>query len=711
MLDQKNHSDNPASASKQRTQNASGPSRPAIRKVLHEALLTDSAISAFCLDYFPTVHRCFSCAMDRTGKVNILLEMTSVSAVWDSLQSHLRDEPQRLETLSQMLKYVDSPSTLQSQRAIDAMERLYLERARLQLNQQSVFEIDTHILALKRSLRQGPQLNEGEVLSDRYRLLEVIGKGGFAKVWQAFDRKARQLVAVKVLHSDQVEERNRRERFLRGARQMRSLEHSHIVRMLDGPDEYMGFCYFVMEHLAGGDLARATLRGQIDTNQGLLAILQIGAALECAHRRGIIHRDVKPQNILLDGNGLAKLGDFDLVWAPDTTGGTRTGAMGTFLYAAPEELDDASRIDARADVYSLAMTALFVLHKHPLPRVAVFSRAKFIEQMACPSTLKSVLQQATSVDPEERPATVKKFCDALRDSIVTHTAFSAVPNLPIRIQVNQPQIIAEAPGAEPPTAVTVAYPVALVPTADPPRRAHHKRKPAAIAGLLLLLAGLVLTAHRCLPLSKTGSPVVDKDALDLTFPWTPLDLSASAGVMLPQTDAGSPETADPKNAAKAVNFVDARNTVLFPPFRLADRQPQAASVSTAAKEVPPGPAPAPASAPVDELADMGTAQQSDDASVAEKNPYPFDLSTVRSVSPKIQRAESCYGKKDYDCIVRELKVALQIVNEPVLLLNIAHAHFEAGRPLEARESYEEYRRAKSNLWRDQHEPTGLDLGL
>jgi serine/threonine protein kinase len=111
-----------------------------------------------------------------------------------------------------------------------------------------------------------------------------------------------------------------------------------------------------MDYVGGGDLRRAVLAGELAQEKVLPVILAVGGALAYAHEKGVIHRDVKPANILLDRDQ-PNLTDFDLVRAFDTTGGTQTqGMLGTVLYAAPEMLGDAKNASAAADVYSLAMT-------------------------------------------------------------------------------------------------------------------------------------------------------------------------------------------------------------------------------------------------------------------------------------------------------------------------------------------------------------------
>lgn len=187
-----------------------------------------------------------------------------------------------------------------------------------------------------------------------------------------------------------------------------------IVRVLDGPDRHRGFHYFVMDYVPGGDLSGAVSSGTVTVDAALHAVLEIGTALTFAHQHELIHRDVKPENILLDAHGKACLTDFDLVWAADSTGGTGGGALGTLLYAAPEVMLDASQVDQRADVYSLAMTTLFVLHGQKLTDAAVYERDLFFAELKCSEALRELVRQGTRRKPENRPATVAAFCDELK---------------------------------------------------------------------------------------------------------------------------------------------------------------------------------------------------------------------------------------------------------------------------------------------------------
>lgn len=365
------------------------------------------------MDSFRSVYDRFSRDLDRVAKVNLLLELTDTAKILSALREHFHDDASALAAIDHLTAEPRNEEMRRTHAQWESLEALYVKRETAREQGGSTAAIDKEIVALKRSLRRGSQLAEGELLQERYRLIECVGRGGFAKVWKAFDRVSRRSVAVKILHVQQGDGPSRVERFERGARQMQGLSHPSIVRVLDGPAEYKGAPYFVMDYMPGGDMHRAMLNREIDRATALRGLFAVGAALEYAHRRGLIHRDVKPQNILLDDKKDAYLTDFDLVWASDTTGGTRTGPMGTFLYSAPEEMEDASRIDRRADVYSLGMTTLFVLSGKSLTRKVLDERAQIIAELETSEAAKNLLMRATAPDPQERPASVAAFCREL----------------------------------------------------------------------------------------------------------------------------------------------------------------------------------------------------------------------------------------------------------------------------------------------------------
>lgn len=290
------------------------------------------------------------------------------------------------------------------------LDAVYELRDELKVAGQDTSEIDAQIQELRREQRHGPTLHAGEFLGNgRFRLKEVVGQGGFATVWRAYDRTTRESVAIKVLHGQFARDESRRERLFRGARKMGELQHPNVVRVLVPEGEEHGFYYYVMEYVAGGDLHQAVVSRRIDTEQALDVVVAIANVLEVAHERGFVHRDVKPQNILLRDDRTPALTDFDLVRVRDETGGTRAGAMGTFIYAAPEQSRDASNTDRRADVYALAMTAVFCIYGKGLPDDAMFARHEFIESLSCSDSLRGVLRKGLALKPEERHETMRNF--------------------------------------------------------------------------------------------------------------------------------------------------------------------------------------------------------------------------------------------------------------------------------------------------------------
>jgi len=303
-----------------------------------------------------------------------------------------------------------------SQALVDA----YRQKEELVTAGRDTTAIDGEILALRRRIREGGQLKAGDFLADgRFKLIGQIGHGGFATVWKAYDRKTNQPVAIKVLHVQYAEDRTRRERFFRGARKMAELRHPGIVGVIEEKGEDGGYRFFVMEYVAGDDLREAVLAERLTVDDRLRILLEVGDALDHAHQKGVIHRDVKPANILLDDAGRPKLTDFDLVRALDTTGGTRTGGMlGTFLYAAPEFMRNPKETEAIADVYSLGMTAVFALYGEELPMEVMRDADSLIADLSCSPAVKEVLVTAVDWDRRRRFPSVTAFCSALFDALV-----------------------------------------------------------------------------------------------------------------------------------------------------------------------------------------------------------------------------------------------------------------------------------------------------
>lgn len=292
-----------------------------------------------------------------------------------------------------------------------------LADARLREREQLLAGKDVHDLReevrdIKRAYRNRDRLQKGTLLAGRYLLDEKIGKGNFGTIWKAFDERDRRVVAVKVLHEHHHDDHTRIERFNRGARKMAEIRHPGIVQVFDQGFEGDELRYFVMEYVNGPDLRHAVVEKRLTPELIFPLIRQVAAALQFAHAKGIVHRDVKPANILLDESFNPKLTDFDLVRDPETTGGTQWGGMvGTVLYAAPEAIADPQIAGPPADVYSLAMTLAFCLHGREVPYLR--DVAPFLDGLPAPPAVRAALRKATSWDASDRFPSVEAFAEAI----------------------------------------------------------------------------------------------------------------------------------------------------------------------------------------------------------------------------------------------------------------------------------------------------------
>jgi serine/threonine-protein kinase len=192
---------------------------------------------------------------------------------------------------------------------------------------------------------------EATLLAGRYRVLHPLGSGGMATVVLCRDERLGREVAVKRLHAHSPEDMERR--FAREARLGASLNHPNLVSIFDTAIDDEGVL-IVMEYVEGESLSEALRRGPLEPRRAGSMAAELGAALDHAHRQGIVHRDVKPGNVLLRVDGVAKLADLGIATAAGQTRITRSDVvLGTASYMAPEQLDGAEPGPA-ADVYALA---------------------------------------------------------------------------------------------------------------------------------------------------------------------------------------------------------------------------------------------------------------------------------------------------------------------------------------------------------------------
>src|ERR1700757_766637 len=217
--------------------------------------------------------------------------------------------------------------------------------------------LDSAIRPARRAYRVAePQCREADVDGTpfgRYRLVELLGRGGMGEVWRAYDTTIDRVVALKVLPANLADDPVFQQRFRREARAAAGLDDPHVVPIYDF-GEIDGRLYVTMRLIKGRDLQTVLADGPLAPQRAVRIIEQIASALHAAHRLGLIHRAIKPSNILLAENDFAYLIDFGIARAAGEPGLTSTGAtIGTWSYMAPERFR-AGEAHARADVYALA---------------------------------------------------------------------------------------------------------------------------------------------------------------------------------------------------------------------------------------------------------------------------------------------------------------------------------------------------------------------
>ncbi|TMM06311.1 MAG: serine/threonine protein kinase [Actinobacteria bacterium] len=193
----------------------------------------------------------------------------------------------------------------------------------------------------------------GELIAGRYELEELVGSGGMSSVYRAHDRLLERAVALKILHEQFTRDDDYVERFRREARAVAQLAHPNIVTVIDR-GEQDGRQFIVFEYIDGMNLKELMAEeGPLSPREAIELALQVARGLSFAHDQGLVHRDVKPQNVLLDADGRAKVTDFGIAHAVDVDGMTITGTiMGTSNYIAPEQARG-QPVDEQTDVYSL----------------------------------------------------------------------------------------------------------------------------------------------------------------------------------------------------------------------------------------------------------------------------------------------------------------------------------------------------------------------
>jgi serine/threonine-protein kinase len=381
------------------------------------------------------------------------------------------------------------------------------------------------------------EIMSGQMLSGRYRLDAVLGRGGMATVWRGTDERLGRPVAVKVLDRSDTTEPNAVRRFDQEARTAGRLTHPHIVAVHDvGIDN--GTPYLVMELVDGASLATLLDSGPLSVDQTVGIAAQVCDALAAAHAQGVVHRDIKPANILLTHSGLAKVCDFGIarllnqqharLTAPYTT-------IGTSSYMAPEQATDAS-VDARTDLYALGCVLYTMLtgtppytgdnplavmwqHQHqPIPSVRA-------TRPDVPPDLDVLIGRLLAKNPIDRPATALE----VRTQLARSRQIPAVP-----------AARATTAAATPPTrTMPILEPTTTAPINVTRRNRSHPALVAAVAVAALALAGLIIT---WLVASHADKPAAVS---------TPTDIATSATAP-PLAATSTPDTTDPLTAMRDI---------------------------------------------------------------------------------------------------------------------------------------------------------------
>jgi eukaryotic-like serine/threonine-protein kinase len=273
----------------------------------------------------------------------------------------------------------------------------------------------------------------GTVLSGRYRLEAKLGSGGMSTVYLARDTTLDRPVAVKVMHREMSEQADQLERFRQEARAVAKISHPNVVAVIDAGEDG-GYPYIVFEYVEGETLkARINRIGALDVQESLAYAIEVARGLTVAHARRMVHRDIKPQNVLIDAEGRAKLTDFGISRQLEKDGLTATGrVLGTTDYVAPEQAMGRGA-DQRSDIYSLGVVLFEMLTGH-VPFSAdsqVGVAMKHVneelpdvqaDRPEISAATALVVERATAKDPTKRYADIGEMIDDLSTALEVEAA-------------------------------------------------------------------------------------------------------------------------------------------------------------------------------------------------------------------------------------------------------------------------------------------------
>ncbi len=336
----------------------------------------------------------------------------------------------------------------------------------------------------------------GTVLSGRYRLEAKLGSGGMSTVYLARDETLDRSVAVKVMHREMSEQEDQLERFRQEARAVAKLSHPNVVSVIDAGEDG-GHPYIVFEYVEGQTLKQRIKRdGALDPQDAIAYAIEVARGLAVAHGRNLVHRDIKPQNVLIDAEGRAKLTDFGISRQLEQDGMTATGrVLGTTDYVAPEQAMG-QKVDPRTDVYSLgvvlyemlvgqvpfqAESQVGVAMKHVNEELPDVQRRR--PEVSAAVAL--VVERATAKDPAQRYQQIDEMIDDLSTALEVEAARAGT---------------------------TTGEATTILDAVPPPKRKLSGRSRLSWLAIvaLLLLAGGTLLAVELISSGKLGGGGADK---------------------------------------------------------------------------------------------------------------------------------------------------------------------------------------------------------
>lgn len=322
------------------------------------------------------------------------------------------------------------------------------------------------------------------VAEGRYRIERILGRGAMAVVYLARDEELQRLVAIKVLAEQFGTDEDIRTRFLREARLASRLSHPNIVQVYDA-NAAAERLFIVMEHVPGSTLADCA---KLPHEEAVGLVLQACAGLQHAHDAGLVHRDVKPANLLLREDGVLKVTDFGIARAADTTQLTLQGTiLGTAAYLAPEQAAGES-VGPAADIYAVGAVLYELLTGRPphhfdsLAELGELQRGRAITpprdlETSIPQELEAVVMRALARDPDFRPSSAAEFAQELAGATEQKATTEALRAGRHRSTSRRRRWIAVAVAA---AIAVVAVVVAIVRSADN-RRSSPPPRPAPIS--------------------------------------------------------------------------------------------------------------------------------------------------------------------------------------------------------------------------------------